>query len=82
VKHIPHNNHHKPGTWKGLMVPIDEIGKRYRKSASMTCPECGQISSLSGHDIADDGIVSPSVVCPYELCHFHEFIKLEGWDPV
>jgi hypothetical protein len=31
------------------------------------------------HTVADDGTVSPSLVCPFAPCTFHEFVKLEGW---
>lgn len=41
----------------------------------------GDWFGLATHSIAEDGIVSPSVVCPYG-CGFHEFIKLEGWDQI
>ena len=43
------------------------------------CPT-GHIGSLrEHHQIAADGTVSPSVVCPHEGCTFHEFVKLENW---
>jgi len=48
------------------------------RTALFACPN-GHIGSLSDHEIADDGTVLPSVVCPHEGCDFHEFIKLEGW---
>ena len=48
------------------------------KTANLKCPN-GHIASLAKHQIANDGIVSPSVVCPYSECGFHEFIKLVGW---
>lgn len=41
----------------------------------------GDWFGIETHNIADDGIVSPSVVCPYG-CEFHEFITLEGWDQI
>lgn len=31
------------------------------------------------HDIADDGVISPSLVCSEYGCDFHVFGKLEGW---
>lgn len=65
---------YEPGTWKGLQT------ERGRK-ASFTCPNCGELGSLSDHDINDKGIVTPSVVCSYE-CGFHEMIRLEGWETI
>lgn len=31
------------------------------------------------HTVAEDGTVSPSVVCPYDGCDFHEFVRLLDW---
>jgi hypothetical protein len=42
------------------------------------CPN-GHIGVLDDHTIADDGAVSPSVVCPRKGCAFHENIILDGW---
>jgi hypothetical protein len=43
------------------------------------CPN-GHIGSLDDHEIADDGTVSPSVVCPHVGCGFHDNIKLADWN--
>ena len=48
-------------------------------TALMSCPKCGKICSLSGHDILPDGRVNPSVVCPRAKCTFHAWIRLKGW---
>lgn len=40
---------------------------------------CMNAPLLNAHSIAEDGTVSPSVVCTTNLCGFHEFVKLEGW---
>ncbi|WP_139043822.1 hypothetical protein [Allomesorhizobium alhagi] len=47
-------------------------------TANICCPKCKQIGSLepADHQIAEDGSVSPSVVCD---CGFHEHIRLIGW---
>jgi hypothetical protein len=47
-------------------------------SALAVCPN-GHAASLDDHTIADDGVVTPSVVCPTKDCGFHDSIKLEGW---
>lgn len=48
----------------------------------LTCPDCGTSGNMSDHEVADDGTVTPSVVCPMEkTCGFHETVKLEGWVP-
>lgn len=47
------------------------------------CPSCRKESTLwstlGGHAIRRDGEVSPSVVCPFPPCTFHEFVRLDGW---
>jgi hypothetical protein len=48
------------------------------RSVLVRCPGCGQIATLD-HDVADDGTVTPSLVCPVEGCNFHEFVRLDGW---
>lgn len=68
----PQDDNHRRGTWKELNTPT-------ARSASFTCPLCGQTGLLIDHQIAPDGTVSPSVVCSHEECTFHEFIQLEGW---
>ena len=60
-----------PGTWQ-------RAGGDGVRTAIVSCPKCGGSVSLSRHEIAQDGSVSPSLVCPYD-CDFHEFVKLEGW---
>jgi hypothetical protein len=70
---IPQGAWDKKGTWKGLR---SESGKR---TANLCCPKCGQNATLHDHEIASDGTVRPSVVCPYPGCTFHERIKLIGW---
>lgn len=59
------------GVWKGGTY----AGGR---TALVSCPKCGQIASLSYHEIDENGFVSPSVVCPAE-CGFHEYIHLSEW---
>lgn len=41
------------------------------------CPQCNFCASLN-HEIAVDGVVTPSVECPRD-CGFHESVKLLGW---
>ena len=69
----PELNH--PGCWKGGGKPG---GKR---TALVACPKCGQIATLSDHEIDADGTVKPSLVCPFDPCRFHDHVKLEGWKP-
>lgn len=59
------------GIWRGAV----RDGKR---SATLSCPGCGKCASLSDHEIAADGVVNPSVVCPHG-CGFHEHVQLEDW---
>lgn len=61
-----------PGTWR----PWDFAGGR---RVILACPRCGEEASLGGHKIADDGAVTPSVVCPQHSCDYHEMIRLLDW---
>jgi hypothetical protein len=65
----------KPGVWRPAKIEND------KRTATVSCPKCGKSASLSDHEIAADGAVTPSLVCPHEPCTFHEFVKLEGWVP-
>lgn len=49
------------------------------KTATVSCPLCGEWISLSTFDIDPNGRVSPSLACPHKACTFHEFIVLENW---
>lgn len=64
----------KPGKYRSATA---DGGKR---TAILSCPDCGQSVSLRNHDIAADGSVTPSLVCPRSGCTFHDYVKLEGWD--
>ena len=70
---VQQDDHHAPGTWKALRTS-DGL------TATFTCPN-GHMGSLSDHEILSDGSVHPSVLCTVDGCTFHEFIKLEGWQP-
>jgi hypothetical protein len=50
--------------------------------AECTC-HFGHTTRLSGaiHAVAADGTVTPSYVCPVGGCTFHEWVRLDGWDP-
>lgn len=63
-----------PGTWRG----VERDGER---TATVACPDCGRVASLSGHEILNDGRVEPSLVCPYDDCDWHEWVILAGWKP-
>ncbi len=49
----------------------------------MTCPKCNKDFSIGTqvHHIDAQGVVSPSMVCPFKPCTFHAYIRLEGWVP-
>lgn len=50
----------------------------YAQKIWFTCPRCGLLGVLD-HEVADDGVVSPSVVCANPDCDFHDQIQLEDW---
>lgn len=57
--------HH--GRWRPVLLD----GER---TARIACPSCGTLGLLD-HEIAEDGAVSPSVVCPRDGCGWHEWIR-------
>lgn len=65
------NNRYAPDTWRFIVSDGTP-------AVGYTCPN-GHAGSLSDHDIAENGMVAPSVVCPAPGCGFHEYIQLEGW---
>lgn len=73
MMNLKQSNTYLPNTWKGLQTPDG-------KSASVTCSN-GHTATLTDHEIAADGTVTPSLVCPYDGCDFHEMVVLEGWEP-
>lgn len=66
---IPKGNG-EPRTWRIARIDGQPIVK-------ITCG-CG-IEGLLDHTIAEDGRVSPSVVCPKD-CGFHEMVVLQEWN--
>lgn len=65
------------GTWRAVL----RDGER---AAAFACPKCdfrGGLGFGTNHVIANNGIVSPSVVCDGAGCDFHEHVQLEGWQP-
>lgn len=67
-----------------FVITRDRWGRGKKEDGSITalvkCPGCDRHASLSQHEIRHDGGVFPSLVCPYDVCEFHEFVMLEGWD--
>jgi hypothetical protein len=51
-----------------------------KPTAVMGCPKCRYAAYLIDHQIAADGTVTPSCVCPRDGCGWHETVKLEGWE--
>lgn len=68
IQKAPH-----PG-WHHVILDGKTIAVNY-------CPKCLKRGDLDEHQIAEDGTVTPSVVCPHEPCDFHDHVRLEGWEP-
>lgn len=59
---------------------------------SIKCAVCGESATLRGahvrrdgtygHDIAADGTVHPSIVCPFPPCTWHVWGRLLEWTPL
>lgn len=62
----------EPGSWR----PLEN---REGRSAMVTCARCERSASLTGHTIAANGEVSPSLQCPYKGCSWHVYVTLVGW---
>lgn len=63
-----------PLTWRSYK----DQGKVLECSPVIVCPN-GHYLSIYKHTVSQDGMVSPSVVCPIDGCGFHEYIKLDNW---
>ncbi len=74
----------EPGTYQRVV----EVWGKYHLSkpnakfwAECCCPACGKVSLIGRHhDVSSSGIVSPSYVCPFPPCAFHEFVRLDDWE--
>lgn len=64
------------GVWRLSKLPEG------RKSARVSCPSCGRPAAIHEHEIASDGLITPSLDCPYADCSFHESdVRLLNWAP-
>lgn len=63
---------------RGSWFPVTKSSGR--RSAIIVCPGCGRAQSLD-HEIAVDGTVTPSLQCAFDSCAFHEWVRLDGWEP-
>jgi hypothetical protein len=55
--------------------------RRSSDKAITSCPLCGHFGGLGRHEIDEAGKVTPSLVCPWAPCTFHDWGVLEGWTP-
>ena len=75
LKRPPQGLYH-PGPWWLGFNPTEE---NLNPAPMLRCPY-GHRAILSRHDIAADGAVKPSIVCPEEACTWHVWGLLEGWN--
>ena len=61
------------GVWRGGI--FDGVS-----TATVSCPKCGEVASLTAHRINSEGKVTPSLTCPARNCDFHEWVRLDGWN--
>lgn len=72
--------HKVPLTWRLLKYADGHLG------ATVSCAD-GHSCTLTNHDIASNGVVTPSLQCPIgpksgdeeEECGWHENVKLLDW---
>lgn len=50
-----------------------------RKTAVMTCPECGGIIIITEEAIRTTGHLTCRLDCPYTSCTFSDWIMLKHW---
>lgn len=77
---LPKSDSFTPSTWRHW-IDRDFVNRVDVRTACVTCPKCEKVMSLKNHAIAENGAVSPSLVCPENDCDFHEFVVLEDWKP-
>lgn len=68
----------RKGVWSGCLGARSGL---FVRKALISCPGCGKLASLLKHDIADDGVVDPSMNCPNDACDFHDYVTLLDWKP-
>lgn len=67
----------EPGTWQPVRL------KDGRMTATLVCPNGHYgLLDIDQHQIAEDGTVTPSCICPIEDCAFHDWVKLAPWEAV
>jgi hypothetical protein len=65
------------GHW--TRAPRDVAHPDYIRSLFLSCPVCGQTAGLP-HEVSAEGVVTPSVACPYQPCPMHlQPVYLENW---
>lgn len=67
-------------SWSPAEVRIP-TGKTYEAIVTCSVGHSSLLGASSGHTIADDGTVTPSVLCPVAACGWHEHIRLASWSP-
>lgn len=65
--------------WGGNEIVDKDTPPVPRLFVLLTCPVCGKWAMLP-HRVDAQGLVTPSVVCPYPPCPMHlSPVTLEGW---
>lgn len=68
------------GTWQRWIAFEYDPAKRHW-TATICCPDCGEMLSLINHTISDNGQVSPSVGHWKNIaCPWHTNPRLVGWE--
>jgi hypothetical protein len=60
------------------LIEWQKINADGKETARVKCPQCQQWATLD-HDIAANGAVYPSLICPTNGCGFHDVVMLAGW---
>lgn len=76
---IPRRKTDGPGWWKVGEYVLFRCSNGH--VSTIFQPVVSVRDGAPSHTIAETGSVSPSVVCPYVGCGFHQFVTLDRWEP-
>lgn len=63
----------EPLTWRPVSRSNGPV------TATVTCSNNHE-GLIGEHEISAEGTVTPSVVCTFDKCGWHEYIRLGGWE--
>lgn len=68
----------EPQTWAPV-IRAPWLGGVNRVLAVVCCPYGHQGLIQPPHQVSDEGVVSPSCICPDDGCPWHDYLTLDDW---